>query len=171
MTYSYTEVINSVYFNKQIKGRILKLVPYNLHGDMMNHIVILLYDMDDDKLAGLYSRDELVPYVMTMVYRQMNVKCKNCFYKMYIGDHIQFEDQIFFQTEEYNYDKDIEHNKRLCMIYKELRHMKPWKVRAWEYYHVAGLNYRQTSEAMRINHNTIQRWVNDVMKELKNKLN
>ena len=160
--------------SKDIHKYIHKVVPYQYKDDMMNHIIIIAHNMDKDKLFNAYKTKTLNYLMFRIISKQMDKRCRNCFYREVISpidltdDESDFKDNTGEREEMLR--SDIKRVVKLNEIRDTLRSMKPWKVELFKLYYEEGLNYREIGEKIGMNDRTVQRWVSEVKKQIKKQL-
>lgn len=149
----------------EVKNYIRKVVPYQYNEDMLSHLMIQVTNMKEDKVIEEYKHKRLKYLLFGVISKQMDPKCLNCFYRMYVlpSQYKQIED---FKFE----DVVIEEDFRLEMIDDTLRHMKPWKVDLFNQYYKEGKKLREIAEERNMNIKTVMGWVYEVRDKVKKEI-
>lgn len=173
---SMSSILLYINDSKEINNYLSKVVPYEYISDMKNHIILIVSEMNADKLDIAYDNDTLKFLVFRLISKQMDPRCNNCFHKTNIvsassmtphkvyeyNNHIHTEDDV----DTFKYE-DI---KMLDKIDDLLRSLKPWKVEVFNLYYKEGLNCRQISNRIGVKRRTINRWVIEIRDIIKNKI-
>jgi hypothetical protein len=85
-------IIGNLYVSPLFNKALVRLVPKPFRDDMRQHIALLLYDMNIEKLSALYNSDRLNHYVFGMIVNQYRKgKCKSTFWKLHETKNIDME--------------------------------------------------------------------------------
>lgn len=167
-------IMEYVFKLKDVDNIIRSKVPAKYQDDMRSYLYLQLLEMNPDKLSKSYESGTIKFIIYSIVHRNMDKSCLNCFYNKYISF-----DRNTSDTYEYSniddipkmVEKEILHKRKVDLIENYLNGIKPWGgVQAFREYYFNGLNCRQISEKYNINERTINRWINIVVKYLKNKI-
>jgi hypothetical protein len=96
------EILAEYWDLKEVNDAFAKMQPEELQYDLKAEVFLVLCEMNDDKLRGMYERNELKFYIVRIMLNMIKSD-RSTFYKNY-RNHIEFVD-VDKDFEIINYDK------------------------------------------------------------------
>lgn len=151
----------------EVKKYIKKVVPYEYKDDMLSHLLLEVTKMNQSKIINMYNQKRLKYLLFRTISNQMDPKCLNCFYRIYIEPtkYERINNYMLSYTLQPN-DQDV----RLEDIDDTLRHMKPWKVDLFNQYYKDGKKLREIAEERSMNIKTVMSWVYEIRDKVKKEI-
>jgi hypothetical protein len=101
-------ILAEFYESKEFTKALNKFQPANLRDDLKQEVVMVLCEMPEEKLIGLYTRKELIFYSVRIMLNLINsTKVNQRFYRLFRQPVIEFIDNFDAPQEEYNHEKDV----------------------------------------------------------------
>ena len=101
-------ILAEFYQSKDFNKALAKFKPASLRDDLKQEVVMVLCEMDETKLIGLYTRKELIFYSVRIMLNLINsTKVNQRFYRLFRQPVMEFIDNFDAPQEEYNHEKDI----------------------------------------------------------------
>ena len=86
-----TEIIAKLWDNKEVNEAFSKMHPIELQYDLKAEVFLVLCEMDDDKLIGMYNRNE-IRFFLVRVMLNMIKSDRSTFWKQY-RNYTEYDDK------------------------------------------------------------------------------
>lgn len=163
------EYIESIYLNKDFNNLISKMNPIDLQNDLKHETIMILFEMDCNKIIELSNRNELLKYTYGIVWKIVNSK-RSTFYKNFRqNNHKQMIEYLHtFDGKEIPQSLGMVANKLL----QEKLNMNPYDAHESMIFtkYVELKSYQKVSDYFGIPFRHVYNVVNKTRKELKTKL-
>lgn len=77
-----SKILSDLYYDKTFCGFIKKMRPVNLQEDLKAEVLLIMSEVSEDKLLGLYERGKIVGFAIGITIRQIKSNT-SAFYKKY----------------------------------------------------------------------------------------
>lgn len=101
-------ILAEFYTSNEFTKALNKFQPASLRDDLKQEVIVILCELTDEKLIGLYNRKELVFYAVRIMLNMINsTKINQPFYKKYRQTFVELPANYQITVEGYDYEKDI----------------------------------------------------------------
>jgi len=161
----------TLYNDKKFTNTINKKVGEQYFDDMMSELYLIITTMDYEKFSRLYEDNKLENYLYIIVNNQMKKSCKNCFYRKFIIQDSNLDNQYVIDNLQTK-DDDEGYNKEYVIkrVKNMMLHLHPKKAVVFNLYYFENKNYREISEITNIKLGRIALWVKSALLDIKNQL-